>query len=81
MAQGDREASLIRHLTELCHELGVVTVAEMVETSAVEDLLKSFGVDFAQGYLYGKPALKPLPVLPRGAPRSARRMGVVETWG
>ncbi|MEO6338812.1 MAG: EAL domain-containing protein [Caulobacteraceae bacterium] len=81
LAQGGREASLIRHLTELCHELGVVTVAEMVETSSVEDLLKSFGVDFAQGYLYGKPALKPLPALPREAPRAARRMGVVETWG
>ena len=81
LAQGGREASLIRHLTDLCHELGVVTVAEMVETSAVEDLLKGFGVDFAQGYLYGKPALKPLPVLPREAARAARRTGMVETWG
>ena len=81
LAQGGREASLIRHLTELCHELGVVTVAEMVETRAVEDLLKSFSVDFAQGYLYGKPALKPLPVMPREAPKAVRRMGVVETWG
>ena len=81
LAQGGRDASLIRHLTDLCHELGVVTVAEMVETGSVEDLLKSFGVDFAQGYLYGKPALKPLPVTPRASTRAVRRMGVVESWG
>jgi len=70
----------VRHLAQLCRDLGVVTIAEMVETSEVADLLRSFGVDLAQGFLYGKPAAKPEPLKPRMAPR-LRRAGAVDGWG
>lgn len=80
LASGGRDAALVRHLVQLCRELGVTTIAEMVETEEVEAMLKTFGVDMVQGYLYGKPAAKPEPLRSRYTP-AARRMGAVETWG
>jgi diguanylate cyclase (GGDEF)-like protein/PAS domain S-box-containing protein len=35
--------------------LGVKTVAEQIETRPIADLLASMGVDFGQGWLFGKP--------------------------
>ena len=75
------EAALVRHVVALCRELGVTTIAEMIETEAVEDAVRRAGVDFGQGYLYGKPADQPKPPVPRAAPALARRKGAVETWG
>ncbi len=48
-----------RALTEaiiiMAHKLDIKTIAEGVETEAQRDLLKSFGCDYIQGYLYSKP--------------------------
>lgn len=48
-----------RSLTEaiilMAHKLGIRTIAEGVETEAQRDLLKSFGCDYLQGYLFSKP--------------------------
>jgi len=35
---------------------GQFTVAEFVETEAVEHLLREIGIDYAQGYLRHRPA-------------------------
>jgi EAL domain-containing protein (putative c-di-GMP-specific phosphodiesterase class I) len=75
-----RDDAMIRHLVHLCRELKVKTVAEMVETQAVEDLLRKAGVDFAQGWLYGQPAAEPQATVKAG-PSAARRKGAVEQWG
>jgi EAL domain-containing protein (putative c-di-GMP-specific phosphodiesterase class I) len=85
LTSSGRGDTLIRHLVGLCHELGVTVVAEMVETQAVEDVLRRAGVDFAQGWLYGQPASEP-GAQPRTEPKSApiapaRRRGAVEQWG
>ena len=52
--------ALHRAIIESVHRigctLGIRTVAEAVETQALADLLVSIGVDYAQGWLYGKPA-------------------------
>jgi diguanylate cyclase (GGDEF)-like protein/PAS domain S-box-containing protein len=52
--------ALHRAIIESVHRigctLGIRTVAEAVETQAIADLLVSIGVDYAQGWLYGKPA-------------------------
>jgi diguanylate cyclase (GGDEF)-like protein len=40
---------------QLGHSLGLRTVAEGVETTAVHDALRELGCDQAQGYLYGRP--------------------------
>ncbi|MBI4697121.1 MAG: EAL domain-containing protein [Gammaproteobacteria bacterium] len=62
------DMAFVRHLTEnardraiaggliaLSHELGLVTVAEGVETEAQRDLLRELGCDQIQGYIYSRP--------------------------
>ena len=52
--------ALHRAIVESVHRIGVTldirTVAEAVETQAIADLLVGIGVDYAQGWLYGRPA-------------------------
>jgi len=81
LASSGRDDAMIRHLVSLCRELKVQTVAEMVETQAVEDLLRRSGVDFAQGWLYGQPASEPQAAVKAVILPAARRRGSVEQWG
>ena len=89
LTSSGRGDTLIRHLVGMCHELGVTVVAEMVETQAVEEVLRRAGVDFAQGWLYGQPAAEPgqpakgaASVPDKSAPvAAARRRGEIEQWG
>jgi EAL domain-containing protein (putative c-di-GMP-specific phosphodiesterase class I) len=53
LQHGGREATFVKHLVKMCGELGVRTLAEMVETRDAEDAVRRAGVDFAQGWLYG----------------------------
>ncbi len=45
----------VKAMTDVAQGLGIKTVAEFVETDAALQLLKGFGVDYAQGYFIGKP--------------------------
>jgi len=80
LQHGKREATFIRHLVGMCAELGVKTVAEMVETASCEEAVRLAGVDFGQGYFYGAPSERPTAPAVRGA-SAARRRGTVESWG
>ncbi len=51
---------LVRSMTSLCKELGMMVVAEGVETPEERDLLAALGCDLMQGYLLAKPG-KPFP--------------------
>lgn len=46
----------LKSLANLCRDLGIETVGEMVETEREAELLKQIGVTYGQGYLFGKPA-------------------------
>ena len=83
LADNGRDGAMVRRLVELCQDLKIRTVAEMVETSEVEEVVRQAGVDFAQGWLFGKPADQPRPALRPGAPIKtvARRAGASESWG
>jgi EAL domain-containing protein (putative c-di-GMP-specific phosphodiesterase class I) len=82
LQHGKREATFIRHLVQMCGELGVKTLAEMVETTQIEDAVRRAGVDYGQGYLYGAAAeAPPMPASRSGGPVAARRRGSVESWG
>jgi EAL domain-containing protein (putative c-di-GMP-specific phosphodiesterase class I) len=85
LQHGGRESTFIRHLVTMCGELGVKTLAEMVETAQAEEAVRRAGVDYAQGWLYGAPEDKPLPPrmsTPAPAARpAARRVGSVDSWG
>lgn len=54
--ESPRDATMIKNLTQMCHELDVFVVAEMVETEAQAKYLRDIGIDKGQGYLFGKPA-------------------------
>ena len=75
---------MVQHLTDLCRELEITTVAEMVEDEETAEMLRKIGVDYGQGFLFGRPAPEPKPAPIRRAPApavAARRTGTVEGWG
>lgn len=84
LVAGGRDATLVAHVVNLCRELGIRTVAEMVETPEVEAAVRAAGVDFGQGWLYGRPAEWPEAPLARPSnatqPMPARRAGSKEQW-
>ncbi len=47
--------AIVSAFNQLSHELGMETVAEFVQDDETEELLKSLGVDFVQGWGVGKP--------------------------
>jgi len=49
---------LVKSMIDIAHSLGKKTVAEFVERQSTMDLLVSYGVDYIQGYLIGKPQNK-----------------------
>ncbi|MBL8660096.1 MAG: EAL domain-containing protein [Rhodospirillales bacterium] len=48
--------AFLKALVRLCRDLGVVTVAEMIEDEAALEFVRGCGVHFVQGYLFGRPA-------------------------
>jgi EAL domain-containing protein (putative c-di-GMP-specific phosphodiesterase class I) len=48
----------VRTLLELARNLDLKTVAECVETEEAADLLEREGVDYLQGYAFGRPSLE-----------------------
>lgn len=50
-----RNNALIRGLTAMARDLGVLVIAEAIETEAERRRLLDLGVEFGQGYLFGKP--------------------------
>ncbi len=53
--------SLVRHCVGLCSDLGILMVAEGVETLAEYETLRGMGVTLIQGYLLAKPGWRSLP--------------------
>jgi len=45
----------VRATVELAHNLGLKVTAEGVESEAALDVLRGYGCDIAQGYLFSKP--------------------------
>lgn len=67
--ESSRDAAILRSMVSLCRELGVKTIAEMIETEEQAKALHALGVDHGQGYLFGKPAKRPI-VREQGAMRN-----------
>ncbi len=75
-----RDDTMIRHMVGLCRELNVTTVAEMVETREVAASLRAVGVDYAQGWLFGRPNREPQGFGAHPGHRGAKRRGAIEQW-
>jgi EAL domain-containing protein (putative c-di-GMP-specific phosphodiesterase class I) len=83
-----RSRAFLKSIASLCREIGTETIAEMVETETEMSQLKGIGIDYGQGFLFGKPSPKfatSVPVAPAGGPspsrHNARRRGATESWG
>lgn len=55
MLEDDNDAIIVRSTIELAHNLGLLVVAEGVESQQVQSKLKELGCDYAQGYHTSKP--------------------------
>lgn len=76
-----RSRTLISHLVSLCASLKLTTVAEMIETEAVAETVRSLGVNYGQGWLFGRATAEPVTALPNREPIMHRRLGLVSGWG
>jgi EAL domain-containing protein (putative c-di-GMP-specific phosphodiesterase class I) len=56
-AAGAKPRAFLKAVASLCRELGVATIAEMVEDAATLAMIEACGIDYAQGYLFGRPSL------------------------
>jgi diguanylate cyclase (GGDEF)-like protein len=56
IAYDERDRIMVRHIHQVAKEFGLQTVAEFVEDEETARILVEMGVDYAQGYYYGKPA-------------------------
>jgi diguanylate cyclase (GGDEF)-like protein len=52
----ERDRIMVTHINNMAHEFGLKTVAEFVEDELTAKMLAEIGVDFAQGYYFGRPA-------------------------
>ncbi len=50
--------ALVKNLSHLCQDLGMLMVAEFVESEEIMDALRAMGVDYAQGFHLGVPRQK-----------------------
>jgi EAL domain-containing protein (putative c-di-GMP-specific phosphodiesterase class I) len=60
---------IVESVVRLCDKLGIVVIAEGVETAAEYRVLRDLGIRYIQGYLFARPAFQALPtiVLPGGS--------------
>ena len=75
--------AFVKSISALCRELGIQTIAEMVEDDAAARLMRGAGVDHGQGLHFGKPN-RELPwdaMAGRAAPNPAERANFDPTVG
>lgn len=58
MQYNDRILSMVKSVVLLAKTLGITTIAECVEDARTAEILRDMGVNWAQGYHFGYPALE-----------------------
>lgn len=54
-----RDMIMVKNLTQMCKDLGIKVVGEFVENKEISDTLTELGIDYGQGYYFGKPGPSP----------------------
>lgn len=49
--------AIVRGIRDIARDLGVLTVAEQIEDAQTRDILREIGIDWGQGYYFGRPEL------------------------
>jgi diguanylate cyclase (GGDEF)-like protein len=57
VARSQRDMFVVRAIVALANDFGQQTIAEGVEDQYTADVLRELGVTYAQGYLFGRPAV------------------------
>ncbi|MDD2370009.1 MAG: diguanylate cyclase [Sulfuricurvum sp.] len=57
IAVNEKDRIFVKHINQIAQEFGKQTVAEYVEDEETLEILKEIGVDYAQGYHFGRPKL------------------------
>ncbi|WP_300449999.1 EAL domain-containing protein [Accumulibacter sp.] len=55
MCENTRDDALVAAINQMSHAMGIRTVAEYVCNAAIAERLCNLGVDYGQGYFFGKP--------------------------
>lgn len=71
---GRRDHGILKGMAALCKELGVISVAEMIESKMQADRLRRLGINLGQGYFFGRP-MPDLPDLRKSQLGASRRSG------
>ena len=74
IAAGERERAFVAGMVEIARAVGAEVVAERVETEEEATILTKLGVQFGQGWLFGRPGDLP-------SSRVGVRTGETESWG
>lgn len=53
-----RVRAIVQRMQQTGRDLGLITLAERVETAAIADIIGEMGIDWAQGHYYHRPALR-----------------------
>jgi EAL domain-containing protein (putative c-di-GMP-specific phosphodiesterase class I) len=64
----ERDAIMVKNLTQMCRDLNIDVIAEMIEQESQSRRMQELGVQFGQGYLFGKATPKPEYDNPRKTP-------------
>lgn len=59
LTPGTRQFKLLQSIVDLCHRMEAQVIAEGVETESELDAVIALDVEFAQGYVFGRPADPP----------------------
>jgi EAL domain-containing protein (putative c-di-GMP-specific phosphodiesterase class I) len=69
MVDNERDRAVMTAMSDLARQLSIAVIAEQTETEIQCDALRTLGVEFGQGFLFGKPA--PLPAVTRAINEAA----------
>ncbi len=76
----DRQRALVKSVALLCHDLGIRMIGEMIESESMAQAAASLGIEFGQGYVFGKPEPRLVSPSPNLHSPNLRRLGESETW-
>jgi EAL domain-containing protein (putative c-di-GMP-specific phosphodiesterase class I) len=77
---GSRDEVILKHMVDLCRELRIQTIAEMIESPDTAKVAEGIGVGLGQGWCFARPGPE-LVYPPPAASQTARRKGEVVGWG
>lgn len=79
--RNERDQAILKCMSQLCQDLKIGTIAEMIETKEQKNLLQRLGVDHGQGWLFSKPHPEiNSPKIKKRAGFNAKRKGFKTGW-